>query len=300
LSNIIQDITPNLKMLNFCPPSSGFENFITSWLLSGSKKALVDVGPQVTIPGLLAALSEAGTAPDEIDYIILSHIHMDHAGGIGLAVKKMKNAQVLAHRRAYNHLVDPAILWQASQATLGNLALKYGEIDPVPADRILIAEDGMKLDLGNGLKLELYQTPGHAPHHLVVFDRKDSVLLAGDAAGIDMNGFLRPGTPPPFRLQDYMDSLDKMIALQPLKLGYAHFGCYDDAVARLQAVRAQTLLWYKIAQIGAKENRTPDDIFRLILKEDDHKDKLEAMGKGVYQREYPLILNTVRGLMTAQ
>jgi hypothetical protein len=68
----------------------------------------------------------------------------------------------------------------------------------------------------------------------------------------------------------------------------------------LQAVRIQTLLWYKIAQTGVKENRTPEDVFRLILLEDDHKDKLEAMGKGVYQREYPLILNTVRGLMSAQ
>ncbi len=300
MSNIVQDITPNIKLLNFCPPSSGFKNFITSWLLSGSKKALVDVGPQVTISGLLAALSEAGTAPDEIDYIILTHIHMDHAGGIGLAVKEMKNAQVLVHPRAYNHLVDPAVLWQASQHTLGSLALKYGKIEPVPADRILIAEDGMKLDLGNGMKLELYQTPGHAPHHLVVFDRKDSVLLAGDAAGIEMNGFLRPGAPPPFRLRDYLDSLDKMIALQPLKLGYAHFGCYDDAVARLRAVRAQTLLWYQIAQTGAKDNRTPEEVFRLILAEDNHNAKLQAMEKSVYQREYPLILNTVRGLMTAQ
>ena len=300
MSNIIQDITPNIKLLNFCPPGSGFENFISSYLVSGKKKALVDVGPQVTIPGLLAALAETGTAPGEIDYIILSHIHMDHAGGIGRAVKEMKNAQVLAHRRAYNHLVDPAVLWQASQATLGSLALKYGKIEPVPADRILIAEDGMKLDLGNGLKLELYQTPGHAPHHLAVFDRKDSVLLAGDAAGIDMNGFLRPGAPPPFRLQDYLDSLDKMIALQPLKLGYAHFGCYDDAVSRLQAVRAQTLLWYQIAQTGAKDNRTPEEVFRLILAEDNHNAKLQAMEKSVYQREYPLILNTVRGLMTAQ
>jgi len=300
LLNIVQDITPNIKLLNFCPPGSGFENFISSYLVSGKKKALVDVGPQVTIPGLLAALAETGTAPGEIDYIILSHIHMDHAGGIGRAVKEMKNAQVLAHRRAYNHLVDPAILWQASQATLGSLALKYGKIEPVPQDRIILAQDSMKLDLEDGFDLEIYQTPGHAAHHLAAFDRKDRVLMAGDAAGIEMNGFLRPGAPPPFRLRDYLDSLDRMIALQPRKIGYAHFGCYDNAVARLQAVRIQTLLWYKIAQTGVKENRTPEDVFRLILLEDDHKDKLEAMGKGVYQREYPLILNTVRDLMSAQ
>ena len=225
---------------------------------------------------------------------------MDHSGGIGLAVKEMKNARVIAHRRAYQHLVDPSVLWEASQAALGSLALKYGKIEPVPADRIIIAEDGMKLDLGKGLILEIYHTPGHAPHHIAVFDRKESVLLAGDMAGIEMNGFLRPGTAPPFRLPDYLDSLDRMIALQPLKIGYAHFGCYENAVARLRAVRAQTLRWYKIAQAGAKDNSTPDEILRLILNEENHSEKLKAMSPDVYQREYPLILNTVRGLMTAK
>ena len=100
MSNIVQDITPDLKLLDFCPPGSGFENFIASYLVSGKKKALVDVGPQVTIPGLLAALNTAGVSPEEIDYIILTHIHMDHAGGIGMAVQKMKNAQVLVHPQA--------------------------------------------------------------------------------------------------------------------------------------------------------------------------------------------------------
>ena len=84
---------------------------------------------------------------------------MDHAGGIGLAVKEMKNARVFAHRRAYKHLVDPSVLWEASQAALGSLALKYGKIEPVPADRIIIAEDGMKLDLGKGLILKFITHP---------------------------------------------------------------------------------------------------------------------------------------------
>jgi glyoxylase-like metal-dependent hydrolase (beta-lactamase superfamily II) len=300
LCDLVQEITPDLKLLNFCPPGSGFENFLSSYLIGVKKKALVDVGPQVTIPGLLAALAAARVSPEEIDYIILTHIHMDHAGGIGRAAKEMKNAQVLVHPRAYDHLIDPSVLWQASQAALGSLALKYGKIEPVPADRIISVKDGMDLDLGKDLNLEIYYTPGHAPHHIAVFAKSDSVLLAGDMAGIDMNGFLRPGTAPPFRLQDYLDSLDKMIALQPQKIGYAHFGCYTNAVDRLKSLRAQTLRWYEIAQAGVKENRTPEEILRVILEGENHSVNVQAMVPAVYQREYPLILNTVRGLMTAR
>jgi glyoxylase-like metal-dependent hydrolase (beta-lactamase superfamily II) len=180
------------------------------------------------------------------------------------------------------------------------LALKYGMIEPVPAERIIVAEDGMKLDLGKGLVPEIYLTPGHAPHHLSIFDRKDSILLAGDMAGVYTNGFLRPGTPPPFRLQEFLASVDKMIALQPLKLGYAHFGCYDNAIARLQAVRVQTQLWYEIAQIGVKDGKTAEEIFRLILAKDKTIEKMNTLETATYQREYSITLNTINGLMTAK
>ena len=298
--NLVQDITPNLKLLSSRPPLAGFEDFIGSYLFCGERKALIDTGPKIAVPGLLTAFSQTGVDPDEIDYIILTHIHMDHAGGIGLAVKEMKNARVVAHRRAYDHLIDPAVLWQASQATLGRLALKYGNIDPVPENRIIVAEDGMKIDLGKGLVLEIYLTPGHAPHHLCIFDSKDGVLLAGDLAGVYTNGFLRPGTPPQFRLQDFLKSLDRMIALQPVKLGYAHFGCYDNAVERLRAVRAQTLLWYEIAQAEAKNGKTAEEIFRLLLAKDKTIDKMNTLDKDTFRREYSIILNTINGLMTAK
>jgi glyoxylase-like metal-dependent hydrolase (beta-lactamase superfamily II) len=297
---IVQSITPNLKLLDFCPPSTLFEHFICSYLLHGKKKALVDVGPSVIIPDLLSAISTAGFSPDEIDYIILTHIHMDHAGGIGQAVHGMKNARVIVHSHAVKHLIDPSKLWQASRATLGDLALKYGEIEPVPADRIIAAEDGMKIDLGDGLTPEIYLTPGHAPHHLAVFDRKDSILLSGDMAGMDMNGFLRPGTAPPFRLNEYLASLDRMIALQPEKIGYAHFGVYGGAVARLRSLRQQTIDWFEIVQTAAKAGLSADEIMPLLLAKDRNVDKLNAENPTIYHREYSMIKNTVIGMMTAK
>jgi glyoxylase-like metal-dependent hydrolase (beta-lactamase superfamily II) len=300
LPKLIYEITPHLKMLSAHPTLDGFEDFVGCYLLIGEKKALVDVGPTAGIPGLLNALSMAAVSPDEIDYIILTHIHIDHAGGIGQAVKTMKNARVVAHSRARNHLIDPTALWNASQATLGELALRYGRIDPVPENRIIIAEEGMQLNLGNGLVPEILLTPGHAPHHLAVFDRLDRILLAGDMAGVYMHDFFRPNSPPPFKFQEFLTSIDKAIDLQPAQIGYSHFGCYGDAVKKLHAVRAQTVLWHEIVRVGAKQGKTAEEMFGLLRTQDDTIEKIEKLDKSVYPRDYALILNTIRGLMAAE
>ena len=300
MPQLVYEISPHLKMLSAHPTLAGFEDFVGCYLLSGEKKALVDVGPAAGIPGLLNALSAAGVSPEEIDYIILTHIHIDHAGGIGQAVKAMKNARVMAHSRARNHLIDPTILWQASRNTLGELALRYCRIDPVPEGRIITVEDGMQLDLGQGLLPEILLTPGHAPHHIAVFDRLENILLAGDMAGVYMHDFFRPNSPPPFKFQDFLTSIDKIIALKPDKIGYSHFGCYGDAVKKLRAVRAQTVLWHEIVRAGAKNGQTAEDMFALLRTSDDTIDKIEKLDRSVYPRDYALILNTIRGLMAAE
>ena len=104
------------------------------YLFSGEKNALVDIGPAVATPNLLSALTRVGMNPEDIDYIVLTHIHIDHAGGVGTAIKKLTNAKVLAHSRARSHLIDPTPLWKASLKTLGDLAVKYGTFEPVPQD----------------------------------------------------------------------------------------------------------------------------------------------------------------------
>jgi len=161
-------ITPTLRLLNLQPPIPGYGRFIGAYLFCGEKSAIVDTGPAAVAPNLLSALSQVGMDPAEIDYIVLTHIHIDHAGGVGTVIKELTNARVLAHSRARSHLIDPTKLWQGSLKTLGDLALKYGPIEPVPEDRIVVATDQVKLDLGRGLALEIYLTPGHAAHHLSV------------------------------------------------------------------------------------------------------------------------------------
>jgi glyoxylase-like metal-dependent hydrolase (beta-lactamase superfamily II) len=300
LSETIQNITPTLKLLNSRLEFPGYQNYIGAYLILGGKKALVDIGPASAVKGVLTALNEARLSPEEIDYIILTHIHIDHGGGAGTALKSMKNAHVLVHPRGRQHLIDPTALWNASLETLGELAVRYGQIEPVPEEKILTAEDGMKLDLGKGVVLELYMTPGHAAHHLSIFERPHGVLLAGDSAGMYTDGVLRLTTPPPFRLSDYFTSLDRMIALQPKLLGYAHYGCYPDAITRLRATKEKAQMWYDIAQAGARVGKTPEQVAQEVREKDKDLAYLSTLDKDEFVRDYSLFVTSIHGMMTAK
>ena len=292
----IYSVTPTLKALNPQPPIPGYEKFIGSYLFCGEKNAIIDVGPKAAIPNLLSTLAELKISPEEIDYIILTHIHVDHAGGTGTAIREMRRTKVLAHSQARSHLIDPTRLWQASLKTLGDLALKYGDIEPVPEDRIIVATDLMKLDLGRGLVLEIYLTPGHAAHHLSIFDRANGVLIAGETAGACIDGVIRPATPPPFKLKEALSSIDKLAALEPQKLCYGHFGCYDDAPERLKFIRQKLLEWYEIVTSAAKAGGNSEEILALLSEKDRSLDYLNSLTKEEYNREHTLIINSINGL----
>jgi glyoxylase-like metal-dependent hydrolase (beta-lactamase superfamily II) len=292
----IYAINPILKLLNLQPPIPGYGKFIGAYLFQGEKNAIIDVGPKAAIPNLLRALTELNLNPNEIDYIVLTHIHMDHAGGVGTALKEMSKAKVLAHGRAITHLVDSTMLWQNSLKTLGEIALKYGEIEPVPEHRLMAATDQMKLDLGRGLTLEIHLTPGHATHHLSIFDRANGVLIAGEAAGVCIEGNVRPTTPPPFKLEETLASIDKLIALKPQKLCYGHFGCYDNAGERLKAYRQKLIDWHKTVGAAAKAGKSPEEILTLLRKKNKSLSYLDHLDRDEYAREFALLINSINGL----
>jgi glyoxylase-like metal-dependent hydrolase (beta-lactamase superfamily II) len=277
----------------------GYQNYISTYLALGEKKALIDIGPRAGVKGVLLALSEANLNPDEIDYIILTHIHIDHAGGVGTVIKSMKNASVVVHPRGRQHLIDPTALWNASMETSRELTLKYGQFEPVPEEKIIVAEDGMKLDLGEGIVLETYFTPGHASHHMSIYERTTGVLLAGDSAGLFTNGVLRLTSPPPFRLFDYLTSMDKMIALQPRMLAYGHYGCFPDAVTRLLRAKEKISLWYDVAQAGVKAGKTPEQVAQDVREKDNDLAYFKALDKDEYERDNYQFVMTINGLMTA-
>jgi len=290
------NVSPSIKLLHLQPPIPGYHRFIGPYLILGEKHAVVDPGPTAAIPSLLAALKKAGISPEDIDYIIFTHIHIDHAGGAGGVAKALPNARVLAHGRAHAHLINPTSLWESSLKVLGDYALKSGPIEPVPEERVIDAEDGMKLDLGNGQLLEVHLTPGHAVHHLSLFDRVNGVLFAGEAAGVCIDGAIRVATPPPFKLEVTLASVDKLTALKPRKLCYSHFGCYDKALERLEIYRKKLLEWYEIINQAAHMGKDPEQILQRLREKDRDLDYLDSLDSDVYSRETSLIINSIRGI----
>ncbi len=256
----------------------------------------MDVGPKSAIPNLLSALSELKISPQEIDHLILTHIHIDHAGGAGTVIREMPTAKVIAHSLARQFLIDPARLWEASVKTLGDLALQYGSIEPVPEDRFMAATDMMKIDLGHGLVLEIYLTPGHAPHHLSLFDRANGILIAGEAAGVCLDGVIRLATPPPFKLEETLSSMDRLISLDPSMICYGHFGSYDNAVERLRLVRSKLLTWHEIVGPAAREGKNPEQILSLLREKDQSLNYLDSLDESTYRREHTFLLNSINGL----
>jgi len=292
----ILTITPNIRLLHLQPPIPGYNKFIGPYLISGRKNAVVDTGPAAAIPSLLSSLTKIGMNPEDIDYIVFTHIHIDHAGGAGGVARALPNARVLAHIRAHEHLINPIALWEASLKVLGDYAIKSGPIGPVSEDRLMDATDQMKLDLGHELTLEIYLTPGHAVHHLSLFDRANGVLLAGEAAGVCINGAIRMATPPPFKLEVTLSSIDKLIALEPRKLCYSHFGCYDNGLERLKLYRRKLVEWYEIISSAASGGKNPEEILKVLREKDSDLDYLDKLDSDVYSRELSLLVNSIRGI----
>jgi len=292
----ILTVAPHIKLLHLQPPIPGYNKFIGPYLISGEKNALVDTGPSAAIPSLLYALKKIDMNPQDIAYIVFTHIHIDHAGSAGDVARELPNARIVAHSRAHEHLINPITLWQASLKVLGDYAIKSGPIEPVHEDRIIDATDNMKLDMGNGLILEIYLTPGHSVHHLSLFDRAGGMLLAGEAAGVCINGAMRLATPPPFKLDVTLPSIDKLIELNPVKLCYSHFGCYNNALERLELYRKKLLEWYQIINQAARIGNKPEEIFKVLRDKDKDLDYLDNLDSDVYSREFSLIINSIRGI----
>jgi glyoxylase-like metal-dependent hydrolase (beta-lactamase superfamily II) len=278
--------------------AGGIKNLICSYIINTKKPWLIESGPTNSVPNLLTALKELSIPFKEIEYVAVTHVHLDHGGGAGTLLKHLPNAKILVHPRGMPHLIDPERLWPSSQAVLGFISEIFGKPEPIAKDRIIPVTEG-SYDLGDGAKLSVIETLGHASHNLSFFESINNGIFPGDAAGTYIPKFnvVVPTTPPPFRPEIALASLDKLIALSPSVLYFSHFGKANNAVQRLRDYRKQIQLWAEIAEDGVQRNQSLEQIRDRIIKEDRVMDQIADFVRNHRIYSKTMLENCVRGFI---
>ncbi len=225
---------------------TGFQrpNFDAAYLIvENGRGAFVDCGTTLSVPNLLDAIANANLTPESIDWLILTHVHLDHAGGAGELIAQLPNAKLVVHPRGARHMIDPSQLWAGASAVYGEAVMDetYGRLRPVPAERVVEAPDGHIVPLGNR-PLLCIETPGHAKHHIAIYDEKANVCFTGDTFGLSYReldthkgAFIIPTTSPvQFDPEALYDSIDRLLAMKPEAMYLTHYGRVDQ-VERLAA-----------------------------------------------------------------
>lgn len=274
--------------------------------------ALVDTGHNAAVPRVLAALGALGVAPEAIEWVILTHVHLDHAGGAGSLLGALPRARLLVHPRGVRHMLDPAKLWEGTAAVYGfERAFElYGTLVPVDADRVVPATEGMEIQLGKRT-LRVFDTPGHARHHIAIWDDEAHAFFTGDAFGVSYREFdvgerafaIPTTTPTQFDPDAMHSSIDRMLAMQPEAMYLTHYSrivdvqrigsdlhrLLDTMVAVARAARGDGVarhveilagLEQVIREEAARQNWAVDEEKTLELLRSDLE--LNAQGLGVW------------------
>lgn len=231
----------------------GRPHVVATYLLLGDEPALVDPGPAGTLPNVEAALAQHDMSLADIRHIVVTHIHLDHAGASGSILERNPNIRVHVHERGAPHLVDPSRLIKSAGQLWGDqLETLWGRTVPLPASALETLVGGERLRLG-GRMLRAYDAPGHARHHLVWYDEQSGAAFVGDNTGVrlPLERFTRPATPPPeVDIEAWLSTLDMIAALNPEWIMLTHFGAYNDVAFHLADVRERLLRWAELVRQG--------------------------------------------------
>ncbi|MDR3034735.1 MAG: MBL fold metallo-hydrolase [Kitasatospora sp.] len=226
---------------------AGYDGITAGYLIRGSRPCLVETGTAPSAPVVAAALDALGVGPADLATIVVTHIHLDHAGGAGDMARHYPGAEIVVHERGARHLADPGRLMASARRVYGDaLDRLFGELAPTPADRIRAVDETGHIDLGDGRRLDSHYSPGHAQHHVGLLDSVSGDLYVGDAAGVYLpeTGDLRPATPPPdFDLGQALESLRKFGALRPARLLFSHYGPVNAVDETLRRSAEEILVW---------------------------------------------------------
>lgn len=255
--------------------TGGMTGVTAGYLVPAPRPALIECGPALTIDRTIAALRGLGLDPDDLAWLVVTHVHLDHAGGAGDLLAAFPNARVVVSPRGARHLVDPSRLNDSARRVYGELYdTVYGPCTPIASDRVVAAEDGHVLDLGAGRTLEVIDSPGHAKHHVAVFDPDHGTIFSGDSVGVRLEGMraLRPATPPAdFNLATMLGSLERYRERGPAHLLLAHYGEVGQPDEVLADAEDRVRAWVAAAE-EARRSALP------------HEDEVEHVASMLAQR----------------
>ena len=223
----------------------------TALLESDGHRAIVDPGPGSTLDTLKKGLGAHGASVSDLDAILLTHIHLDHAGATGALVRENPRLAVYVHKLGAPHMIDPAkLLASAARLWPDNLQQLFGEAVPLPAENLRILEGGETIPLGSR-KIDVVYTPGHASHHVSYFEGAEGVAFVGDTAGIKIEGhsFVMPATPPPdIDLKIWDTSFAAILERKPKRLFLTHFGFSENPAAHIAQFRERLHQWMEMTE----------------------------------------------------
>jgi len=283
----------NSKLFWFDLEPNDEKEFITIYILIDDKITLIETGPACSHDNLVEGIKETGIALSEIDYIVPTHIHLDHFGGGGHIMEVCENAKAVVHPNAVYHVSNIDKWWLGSLDFLGKVAELYGKPLAIPESRIISAENNFELDLGK-TKLKSLHTPGHAPHHITWINGKSAFV--GDSLGLWYPKISRafPVTPGYYRHDLALQSINLMSELDLEELYYTHFGprpsegAFEQTISEFQA-------WMAIVEEGIEKNLGPKEVLDILFLTQEGL-KLTDIKHGIHQRNTHL--GSVEGMMS--
>jgi len=238
----------------------GWEHVTAGYLIEGPAPVLVETGSQTSLDVVLDGLRSRGLGPADLAGVVVTHVHLDHAGAVGDVAAAFPEATVYVHEKGARHLADPSRLVASAARVYGDLLDRlYGRLTPTPADRIRVLGDGEEVRVEPHRSLTAVHSPGHAKHHLALHDSDTGILFTGDAVGVRLPdvGVLRPAAPPPdFDLDQAVASLRAFAARRPSALALAHFGVVPgEPAATLEEAEAVLRRWAEVAEAAWRDGR---------------------------------------------
>lgn len=255
-------------------------------MTEGGRAAFVEAGTARATSGLLRALEHLEISPEQVDYVIVTHVHLDHAGGAGRLMRHLPGARLVVHPRGARHMIDPSRLIKGATAVYGEAEFQrqFDTLDPVPEERVIVADDGDSLELA-GRRLEFLDSPGHAKHHFCVWDPKTRGFFTGDTFGLsyrefdtDRGVFIFPTTTPiDFDPEAMHASIERMLTFDPECLYLTHYGRVEDPASLAPAMHRRI---DALADIARQHADAGDSRYDRIYREMEQYllDELAAHG----------------------